>query len=81
MLHYLDDLDSQDGGMRAHFEREATLHGPWTSYNPSTGADLSVNSAKFLGLKPRRNPVVACAPEPESNALRTSPGKKKEQGR
>ncbi len=35
MLHYLDDLDSKMEAMRAHFEREATLDGPWSSYNAS----------------------------------------------
>src|ERR1700740_2396765 len=31
MLHYLDDLDSKMEAMRAHFEREALLEGPWAS--------------------------------------------------
>ena len=47
MLHYLDDLDSKMESMRAHFEREADLESPWTSYNPSLGRPL-LNSAKFL---------------------------------
>ena len=47
MLHYLDDLDSKMEAMRAHFEREAELEGPWTSYNASLGRPL-LNSAKFM---------------------------------
>jgi 3'-5' exoribonuclease len=47
MLHYLDDLDSKMESMRAHFEREADLDGPWTSYNASLGRPL-LNSAKLL---------------------------------
>jgi 3'-5' exoribonuclease len=47
MLHYLDDLDSKMEAMRIHFEREAELEGPWTSYNASLGRPL-LNSAKFL---------------------------------
>src|SRR5258706_7718551 len=31
MLHYLDDLDSKMEAMRAHFQLEADLEGPWTS--------------------------------------------------
>ena len=33
--------------MRAHFEREAELEGPWTSYNPSLGRPL-LDSRKFM---------------------------------
>jgi 3'-5' exoribonuclease len=50
MLHYLDDLDSKMEAMRAHFEREATLDGPWTSYNASLGRPL-LNTEKFLAAK------------------------------
>src|SRR5438309_333350 len=50
MLHYLDDLDSKMESMRAHFEREADLDSPWTSYNPSLGRPL-LNRAKFLDKK------------------------------
>ncbi|MGC2446657.1 MAG: OB-fold nucleic acid binding domain-containing protein [Candidatus Sulfotelmatobacter sp.] len=46
MLHYLDDLDSKMEAMRAHFEREGELEGPWTSYNPSLGRPL-LDSRKF----------------------------------
>jgi 3'-5' exoribonuclease len=46
MLHYLDDLDSKMEAMRAHFEREALLEGPWTSYNASLGRPL-LDSRKF----------------------------------
>jgi 3'-5' exoribonuclease len=51
MLHYLDDLDSKMESMRAHFEREAEMESPWTSYNGSLGRPL-LNSAKFLAKKP-----------------------------
>ena len=47
MLHYLDDLDSKMEAMRAHFEREAMLEGPWTSYNASLGRPL-LDSRKFM---------------------------------
>jgi 3'-5' exoribonuclease len=47
VLHYLDDLDSKMEAMRAHFEREAGLEGPWSSYNASLGRPL-LNSTKFL---------------------------------
>jgi 3'-5' exoribonuclease len=47
LLHYLDDLDSKMEAMRAHFEREAELEGPWTSYNASLGRPL-LDSKKFM---------------------------------
>jgi len=47
MLHYLDDLDSKMEAMRAHFEREAELDGPWTGYNASLGRPL-LDSRKFM---------------------------------
>ena len=50
MLHYLDDLDSKMEAMRAHFEREASLESPWTSYNASLGRPL-LNTEKFLAPK------------------------------
>jgi len=50
MLHYMDDLDSKMESMRAHFEREAELDNPWTSYNSSLGRPL-LNTAKFLEKK------------------------------
>ena len=59
MLHYLDDLDSKMEAMRAHFEREGTLDGPWTSYNASLGRPL-LNTEKFL------NPKKPAIPEPAS---------------
>ena len=55
MLHYLDDLDSKMEAMRAHFEREADLESPWTSYNPSLGRPL-LNTEKFLA--PRKTPAA-----------------------
>jgi 3'-5' exoribonuclease len=58
MLHYLDDLDSKMESMRAHFEREAELESPWTSYNASLGRPL-LNSNKFLENKPEVVPVAA----------------------
>jgi len=50
MLHYMDDLDSKMESMRAHFEREAELDNPWTSYNSSLGRPL-LNTSKFLEKK------------------------------
>jgi 3'-5' exoribonuclease len=50
LLHYMDDLDSKMEAMRAHFEREADLESPWSSYNASLGRPL-LNSTKFLALK------------------------------
>jgi 3'-5' exoribonuclease len=46
MLHYLDDLDSKMESMRAHFEREAELESPWTSYNAAMERPL-LDSRKF----------------------------------
>jgi 3'-5' exoribonuclease len=50
MLHYLDDLDSKMEAMRAQFERESSLEGAWTSYNPSLGRPL-LNTERFLAPK------------------------------
>src|SRR5260370_25875350 len=60
LLHYMDDLDSKMEAMRIHFEREAELESPWTSYNASLGRPL-LNSAKYLA--PR-----AASPEDSSAA-------------
>ncbi len=65
MLHYLDDLDSKMEAMRAHFEREADMESPWTSYNASLGRPL-LNSAKFLAPKPGSPGNQATAKEPIS---------------
>ena len=65
MLHYLDDLDSKMEAMRAHFERESTLDGPWTSYNPSLGRPL-LNTEKFLAPKKPAAPQESAA-EPVSD--------------
>ncbi|MFI5087198.1 MAG: 3'-5' exoribonuclease YhaM family protein [Terriglobales bacterium] len=64
MLHYLDDLDSKMESMRAHFEREAALESPWTSYNPSLARPL-LDTAKFLRPKPQvaEPEEVTAAPE------------------
>ena len=61
LLHYMDDLDSKMEAMRAHFEREADLESPWSSYNASLGRPL-LNSAKFLAPKP-----AAAAPDDSSS--------------
>jgi 3'-5' exoribonuclease len=61
LLHYMDDLDSKMEAMRAHFEREADIESPWTSYNASLGRPL-LNSAKFLA------PKAPSAPEDLSSA-------------
>jgi 3'-5' exoribonuclease len=55
MLHYLDDLDSKMESMRSHFERDGSVEGAWTGYNPSLGRPL-LNSAKFLEKKPEAAP-------------------------
>src|SRR6266849_3470194 len=47
MLHYLDDLDSKMEAMRAHFDRESGLEGPWTGYNALLGRPL-LDSRKFI---------------------------------
>jgi 3'-5' exoribonuclease len=84
MLHYLDDLDSKMEAMRAHFEREAELEGPWTSYNASLGRPL-LDSRKFMQGKEtaaaKTNvpdscaPTVAAAPgRPTSTAPAAAPG-------
>jgi 3'-5' exoribonuclease len=65
MLHYLDDLDSKMEAMRAHFERESTLDGPWTSYNASLGRPL-LNTEKFLAPKNAARPEEP-ASEPVSD--------------
>jgi len=64
MLHYLDDLDSKMEAIRAHFEREASLDSPWTSYNASLGRPL-LNTGKFLSPKKEIPPEESVAPEPE----------------
>jgi 3'-5' exoribonuclease len=63
MLHYLDDLDSKLESMRAHFEREAALESPWTSYNASLSRPL-LDTGKFLRPKPQaaEPKEVAAAP-------------------
>ena len=78
MLHYLDDLDSKMEAMRAHFEREAEIEGPWTSYNASLGRPL-LDSRKFIqGEKAPAKTVAedsgppAAAATPES-ATSTAP--------
>src|SRR6204780_2562780 len=63
MLHYLDDLDSKMEAMRAHFEREADLESPWTSYNASLGRPL-LNTAKFLAPK-KTSPAESPPPSPD----------------
>jgi len=65
VLHYLDDLDSKIEAMRAQFEREAGLDGPWTSYNPSLGRPL-LNTEKFLAPKVASRPEES-ASEPVSD--------------
>jgi 3'-5' exoribonuclease len=78
LLHYMDDLDSKMEAMRAHFEREADLESPWTSYNPSLGRPL-LNSAKFLTPKvtpPANSPSTAEAEdeaEPASESREETP--------
>ena len=69
MLHYLDDLDSKMEAMRAQFERDSTLDGPWTTYNPSLGRPL-LNTEKFLSPKKAVVPdVVVAVPVTDSEPL------------
>jgi len=65
-LHYLDDLDSKMEAMRAHFEREAGLDGPWTSYNASLGRPL-LNTEKFLS--PKKTAPLEVPDEPRNAQL------------
>jgi 3'-5' exoribonuclease len=65
MLHYLDDLDSKMEAMRAQFERDATLEGAWTTYNPSLGRPL-LNTEKFLAPK-KAAPPEETTEEPVSD--------------
>ncbi|HKM48521.1 MAG TPA: OB-fold nucleic acid binding domain-containing protein [Terriglobales bacterium] len=69
MLHYLDDLDSKMEAMRAHFDRESELEGPWTSYNASLGRPL-LDSRKFLQ---GRNATDAKADAPDAGAPTVAP--------
>jgi 3'-5' exoribonuclease len=69
MLHYLDDLDSKMEAMRAHFEREAELEGPWTSYNASLGRPL-LDSRKFM--QGEKAPAAKASAE-ESTAQAATP--------
>jgi len=59
----MDDLDSKMEAMRAHFEREADLESPWTSYNASLGRPL-LNTAKFLAPK-KTPPAESSSPSLE----------------
>ena len=75
LLHYMDDLDSKMEAMRAHFEREADLESPWTSYNASLGRPL-LNSTKFLTPKPAAAAEDSPAepePEPGSESSEATP--------
>jgi 3'-5' exoribonuclease len=74
MLHYLDDLDSKMEAMRAHFEREAGLDGPWTSYNASLGRPL-LNTEKFLSPKKSSAPESTDAPRNSEFDSAESPDK------
>jgi 3'-5' exoribonuclease len=67
LLHYMDDLDSKMEAMRAHFEREADMESPWTSYNASLGRPL-LNSAKFLVPK-----SAAAVEDPQTPAAENEP--------
>ncbi|MGA9352090.1 MAG: OB-fold nucleic acid binding domain-containing protein [Terriglobales bacterium] len=71
MLHYLDDLDSKMEAMRAHFERESGLEGPWTSYNASLGRPL-LDPRKFeRGEKTPTAKAESASDEPEPAAPAT----------
>ncbi len=64
MLHYLDDLDSKMEAIRAHFEREAGLDGPWSSFNSSLQRPL-LDTAKLLAPE-KKSPAPAASSEEES---------------
>jgi 3'-5' exoribonuclease len=72
LLHYLDDLDSKMEAMRAHFERELLLDGPWTGYNASLGRPL-LDSRKFMeggkppAEKPAQTEIKTCPEETEAS--------------
>ena len=78
MLHYLDDLDSKMEAMRAHFDREIELEGPWTSYNASLGRPLldsrkfmqgeKAPAAKAIGEESSAPPATPAAPETPTSA-------------
>jgi len=69
MLHYLDDLDSKMEAIRAHFDREAELEGPWTSYNASLGRPL-LDSRKFM--QGEKAPAAKASAEQSSAQSATS---------
>ena len=71
VLHYLDDLDSKMEAMRAQFEREAMLDGPWTSYNASLGRPL-LNTEKFLAPKTAA-PGLAASEHPSAEERSSQP--------
>jgi len=71
MLHYLDDLDSKMEAMRVQFEREATLDGPWTSYNASLGRPL-LNTEKFLSPRKAVAPEASTSPSHAEEASHAS---------
>src|SRR5574340_1578395 len=70
MLHFLDDLDSKMEAMRAHFEREAGVDSPWTTYNPSLGRPL-LNPEKFLRASAAEAPAE---PTPAAAPPASAPG-------
>jgi 3'-5' exoribonuclease len=72
VLHYLDDLDSKMEAMRAQFERESSLDGPWTSYNASLGRPL-LNSEKFLAPKKSSSPENSTAPRNGNSPTQSQP--------
>jgi len=74
MLHYLDDLDSKMEAMRAQFERDSTLDGAWTSYNPSLGRPL-LNTEKFLNPKKAAPEESASEPVSDHHESRTESAK------
>jgi 3'-5' exoribonuclease len=78
MLHYLDDLDSKMEAMRAHFEREAGVDSPWTTYNPSLGRPL-LNPEKFLRAQAAEapaEPAQSAAPPPSAPSQASPEGSK-----
>jgi hypothetical protein len=58
--------------MRAQFECESSLDGPWTSYNASLGRPL-LNTEKFLAPKKQAAPEDALARNGNSSPSAAEP--------
>ena len=62
LLHYLDDLDSKMGCMRALVDKDRLVEGDWTSYSPSLER-VVLKKGKYLAeAQPEPAPPAADAP-------------------